>query len=871
MSIIRKACMTLVCSITILFSITLTAQEVRVSSPDGRIVFTLDNGDAVRYKVDFNGRSVIGLSDMGFTFNRERAMGDSLEMAPYTVRDKQETWIPVVRNKHSHVSMKWRETVVQLRETTRSRRRMDIEIRAFDEGVAFRYHLYGNDRLRTREITSEETRFAVPEGSQAYVCEYPTRYRSSQEAEFFKKPLEEILPETLAGLPLLIEVDEDCFMAITEAFIDDYPGFYVSGGDALKTMLAPLPGEPEDGIKARFEDEIYTPWRVVMIADNPGRFIESELIRTLNPPCTMAETSWIKPGMCAWDHWWSGEIKMEMDTIKEYIDLAAAEGWPYMLIDWTWYGPYNTPRADITKPAPQLDMPQILAYAKSKDVKIWLWLYSSDVNRNDAYKEAFALYEQWGVVGVKIDFMDRHDQDMTNWYRRVVSEAAKRHLMVDFHGAYKNDGMERTYPNFLTREGVMGNEYNKWDNGITPEHNVKLAFTRMLAGPMDYTPGGFLNVRPEDYKAQTPTLIPNTRCAELSKFVIYESPYTVVCDHPRNILGQPGADFLKIVPTVWDDIRFLQGGPDDYIAMAKRNGREWYIGAMNNSVAREITLDTSFLDDGDYVMEYWADGAEPTDVKHESIALPQTIRINMASGGGYVAVIRPVTSSEEQSVSSSTSTGAIFENAFVPDATVYIPAPPEMASELMEGDLAYYEWGKAMRGTPRGRQAFEDADSSMDHICEIFSEAMGVELSEENSPMIYALLDMTDNTTYLKGNSPKNHFKRVRPYIFFEEPSLVPDDEKWPPLVSYSYPSGHTVEGWTVALLLCEINPAAATELLRVGYEYGQSRVIAGYHWQSDVDAGRTMAAAQFATLQADKDFQKALKKARKEFTKLSR
>lgn len=190
--------------------------------------------------------------------------------------------------------------------------------------------------------------------------------------------------------------------------------------------------------------------------------------------------------------------------------------------------------------------------------------------------------------------MDRDDQEMVNWYHRTIKEAAKHKLMVNFHGVYKPDGIGRTYPNLLTREGVMGGEYSKFSKRVTPEHNVTLAFTRMLAGPMDYTPGGFLNVPMEGFKPKNPTTVPNSRCAELSKFVIYDSPLTVMCEHPKYVLGQPGADFLKIVPTVWDDTRFLDGYPGEYIVMTKRSGKQWFIGAMNNCMKRVVEIETSF-------------------------------------------------------------------------------------------------------------------------------------------------------------------------------------------------------------------------------------------------------------------------------------
>jgi alpha-glucosidase len=350
--------------------------------------------------------------------------------------------------------------------------------------------------------------------------------------------------------------------------------------------------------------------------------------------------------MSAWDHWWSGEVKMEMPVIKQYIDLASEMGWPYMLVDWQWYGKFNNPEADITRWAPQINMPEIIAYAKSKNVKIIVWLYSSDVNRNSAYKEAFPLYEKWGVAGIKIDFMDRDDQQMVNWYHDIIKCAAENHLLVDFHGAYKPDGIIRTWPNMITREGVMGNEYYKFSDKMSPEHNVKLAFTRMLAGQMDYTPGGFLNVTKEQFKQQTPALVWNTRTAELSKFVIYESPLTVVCDHPDNILNQPGADFLKIVPTTWDDIKFVGGYPGEYVAIAKRNGDSWFLGVLNNSIGKTLELKTDFLPAGNFDAIIWADtknsDKEPKELKKSTMTIKSgdTIKVSLAKNGGFVAVIR---------------------------------------------------------------------------------------------------------------------------------------------------------------------------------------------------------------------------------------
>ncbi len=629
---------------------TVSAESVTVTSPDSSISLDINVGTAITYSVAFNGKTLISPSPMGFEFKGEAPMAENLSLIePCNVRLHTDAWDPVVKNKHAHVKLLYNETVLRLRENGNDRRRMDITVRVYNDGAAFRYTLYPSSVPGDRKITKELTEFRIPEGSSAWIGHNAGgSFDGSQESPFVKTPVSEMTPDEVDLLPLLIEVDKENYLALTDAYVDNFPGWFAAASDgAIITRLAPLPGEDEDGVKARFSEVQDTPWRVIMVADNPGRFIESEMIRSLNPPCAIKNPEWIAPGMMAWDHWWSADVKMEMPVIKQYIDFASLQGWPYMLVDWQWYGPFDRPEADITKEAPQLDMQEILTYAKERGVRIWLWLYDTDVNRNDAYKEAFALYEKWGVAGIKIDFMDRNDQEMVNWYRRIVECAAEHHLMVNFHGAYRPDGIDRTWPNQVTREGVMGAEYAKWSDNITPSHNVTLAFTRMLAGAMDYTPGAFINEAQGHHRQGSPASIMNTRCAELSKFVIYESPHTVFCDHPSNVLGQPGADFLSVVPTQWDDIRFIEGYPGEYIILAKRSGDKWYLGVMNNEVARDVTIDLGFTGKETVGIEYWADGKKAdkvaTDLTHKTVSAntAKPLKVHLAAGGGYVAIIRP--------------------------------------------------------------------------------------------------------------------------------------------------------------------------------------------------------------------------------------
>lgn len=624
----------------------LNAQTIVLKSPDNKIECKVENTENLNYSVAFNGRVIINPSRLGFEFKDELPMNGDFKIDSQSVNHFDEIWKPVVKSKHAQIENNYNELQLVLKEKSGPMRRMELFVRAYNDGIAFRFKLSGAGKVGDRQIVRELTTFSIPGDPKSWIVEYGG-YSTSNESEFIEHPLSYLTEKSIAGMPLLMEYGNNCWVAITEANITDYAAFYIGTNgksNQLTTKLVPIPGEAETGAKVRFDDEIYTPWRVLMIGETPGTLIESEIIQNLNDPCAITDPSWIKPGISAWDHWWSGEVKMEMPVIKQYIDLASQMGWPYMLVDWQWYGKFNSPDADITKWAPQINMPEIIEYARSKNVKIIVWLYSSDVNRNSAYKKAFPIFEKWGVAGIKIDFMDRDDQQMVNWYHDIIKCAAENHLLVDFHGAYKPDGIIRTWPNMITREGVMGNEYYKFSDKMSPEHNVKLAFTRMLAGQMDYTPGAFLNVTKEQYKNQTPAIVWNTRAAELSKFVIYESPLTVVCDHPDNILNQPGSEFLKIVPTTWDDIRFSGGYPGDYVAIAKRSGDKWFLGVMNNSVGKSIEVNLSFLPAGKYHATTWSDtqksDKEPKDIKISNLSLnsPGTLKITMSKDGGFVAI-----------------------------------------------------------------------------------------------------------------------------------------------------------------------------------------------------------------------------------------
>jgi alpha-glucosidase len=391
-----------------------------------------------------------------------------------------------------------------------------------------------------------------------------------------------------------------------------------------------------------------------MIADDPGRLVESNMVVNLNPPSAIADTSWIKPGKTAWD-WWSGKAAMNTATMKYFIDFSARNGFPYMLVDAGWSAPGPRPPEAIgfyaagtylTKFKPEVSVPELVEYGRAKNVRIWLWAHWTAINHQlDA---AFDQFEKWGIAGVKIDFMDRADQWMVNWYRNVAMKAAAHHLLVDYHGAFKPDGLRRTWPNVLTREGVMGAEYNKWSARETPTHNVTLAFTRMLAGPMDYTPGGFDNVTREAFRPRDagPSVM-GTRAHQTALFVVFESAFQMVADHPSAYDGQKELAFLKAVPATWDETRVINGRPARYITIARRSGREWYVGAITNWDPRAVDLPLTFLGGGAFNAEIYADGpnaaAEPKDsvLEKRRVDAGTVLKLKLAPGGGCAIRLVP--------------------------------------------------------------------------------------------------------------------------------------------------------------------------------------------------------------------------------------
>jgi len=476
------------------------------------------------------------------------------------------------------------------------------------------------------------------------------------ESEFLKLPASAfsnqggVRSHVLIGLPMLLELPGVAWMAITEADLRDYAAMYLTNPSGtwiehwFESRLAPQVSNTNLCVTGSLPHQ--SAWRVLLVADHPGRLIESTVVTSLNPPSAMQDTSWIHAGKAAWD-WWSGSIAADgkrsftTDNMKYYVAFAAKSGFEYMLVDAGWAADH-----DVTSMNGRVDIPELVRYAAAKNIKIWIWLGYRETTRQ--MDDAFPLYEKWGVVGVKIDFIERDDQQGIDFYYRAARKAAEHHLMLDFHGCTKPSGMERTWPNVLGYEAVCGMEQSKAGARDNPEHRVTLPFTRMLAGSMDYTPGGFRNVTREAFQPRMDLpMVMGTRAQQLAMYVVYQAAFQMVSDCPSAYESQPGFQFIKDAPAAWDETKVLSGEPGEYIAMARRHGNAWFLGIMTNWKSRHLEIPLSFLAKGRYTAEIYADAPDaeknPThlNIEKKIVHRSSRLKLDLAPGGGYAARLAP--------------------------------------------------------------------------------------------------------------------------------------------------------------------------------------------------------------------------------------
>ncbi len=617
-------------------------------SPDGRIEVRVTSAP-LAYSIQFQGRPVVLESALGLSF---RGLPDVSDWQVVRAsRHREDRRLRPVYGKTSSIRDRYQELDLVLAGRSDPARRLEVQVRAFNDAVALRYVVPRQAALDTFVVERELTAFRFAGDPTVWAGTTGRyRYHHAYEQEYSERLLSSLADTAIVVLPLLVRTSAGPYAAIIESDLTDWAGMYLKhNGDSLSANLSPrLDGE---GL-VKSTAPRSSPWRVILLADTAGKMIESNIVEALNPPSRIKDASWIKPGKTAWDRWWSADTRMDDETIRRFITFAGDMGFPYQLIDWGWSaGTPNGPDSDITRPIPQLDLPGLIRFAQERNVREWVWLHSNDVNRylkEGRLDEAFATYERWGLAGVKIDFMERNDQEMVNWYHTVLELAARHHLMVDFHGAYIATGLQVTWPNLVTQEGVLGNEFNKFSQRVTPTHKVTLAYTRLLAGTMDFTPGGFLNRSPAEWKQTRPTEVMGSRAQELALFVVYFSPLTCVTDDPVHYQGQPGLEFLREVPTVWDETRFLAGDPARDIVLARRSGSRWFLGAMTADSASEKNVSLSFLGKGRFRAHIFADPADPN-ASYESLAVTtrdvtaaDSLDLKMRPAGGAAAYFEPL-------------------------------------------------------------------------------------------------------------------------------------------------------------------------------------------------------------------------------------
>jgi alpha-glucosidase len=628
------------------------SSPISLSSPDQRLtirfatVATKESSGKLVYSITFRGKPLLDESALALEMDDQPALGSNVQIIESTSGKGSDDY-SLVAGKVSEVRDQYNSLLLSTVEGGGAKRSLQIEARAYNDGIAFRYMLPRQDAIKELRLKQEDTEFRISTDATTWALELPN-YRSSYESEYVKLPITAfsnqggVSSNFLIGMPLLMHSPGAAWMTLTEADLEGNPGMYVtnpSGNWAGHWFVSKLSPRLDDlNIVAVSALPYHSAWRVLLVGDEPGRLMESSMVSDLNPPNRVPDTSWIHPGKASWN-WWAGDIGPDgkpaytTKNMEYYVDFAAQSGFPYMLLDAGWSS------RDITKLRGNVDVPELVRYAARKHVKVWIWLYSASVM--EQMKDAFPLYERWGVAGVKIDFINRDDQDGIKFYYDVAREAAEHHLMVDFHGASKPWGIERTYPNVLSYEAVLGAENSKVARRDSPVDRSVFPFTRMVAGPLDYTPGGFNNVTEDEFVGRdTSPMIMGTRAQQLALYVVFQTPFQMVSDSPQAYSHQPEFQFIRDVPAQWDSMHVLNGEPGEFVTIARSHGRDWYLGSMTNWTPRVLHVPLDFLGAGSYIAQVYQDGADAgTHPKHVTISRQvvhkgEQLTLRLASGGG---------------------------------------------------------------------------------------------------------------------------------------------------------------------------------------------------------------------------------------------
>ena len=637
------------------------AQATReISSPDGTIRLAAHVQGQLRYSVYFKNQLIVSPSEIDMVLSDGKKLSDGLSKPQFTERNVNETIISPVPEKRIRIPDRYKELKITLRNA------FTVIFRVYDDGVAYRIvtSLPGNITVR-----SETAAFRFPANHTVYFPEVvpPSNmdiYHTGFEEPYTIKPLESIASKSLLFTPVLIASKDSPKIGITESDLEDYPGMFLTGNTekALFGQFAPYPAEETEtkelystryvskraDFLAKTRGTRAFPWRVLIIAPEDKDLPGNDLVYRLASPSRVADVSWIRPGQ-ATDEWiitsniFNVPFKSGINTAtyKYYVDFAKRFGFERIMMDAGW-----SDNNDLFKINPDIDMEEIMAYAKSKGIGVSMWTLALTLDKQ--LEPALKQFSKWGVDFIMTDFINRDDQKAVQFFYKIAEACARHKIMLMFHGAFKPAGFNRTFPHAIAREAVLGSEYNMWSAKATPEHNVLLAFIRLLGGPLDYEPGMLNNATPKGFHPMPENVMSlTTRTQQLAMFVVYESPIQFFAGNPSQGMNEPAfMELLGGIPTVWDTTRILDARLGDYVVTARKKGTDWHIGALNDSTARELSIPLDFLPAGNYQATICEDGVNadkyPADYRiSEAMLTPgNTLKIRMAPGGGYVVRLR---------------------------------------------------------------------------------------------------------------------------------------------------------------------------------------------------------------------------------------
>jgi len=627
------------------------AKTYQVKSPDGKVVITVMAGGTITWAVNHEKTAVITPSEIAMTLANGEVLGKNPAVTKTATVSVNET-IATPIYKKDQVSNHYNQLTLNFKGA------YGLIFRAYDDGAAYRFFTQKKGEIT---IINEDANFNFNGDYKAFlpfVNDYRNKdkFNTSFESHYDNVNLSAIKKDTLAFLPVLVDLEKGKKAVILEADLQDYPGMYLAPGGVqnLHSVFAPYPAEEMlRGINyvvgkradymAKTSGTRSFPWRVIVISTEDRQLADNDMMQRLAEPSKISDYSWIKPGKVAWD-WWNDwnithvnfKAGINVPTYKYYIDFAAANKLEYIIIDEGWSDDH-----DLNKM--KLDVQQVVDYGRQKNVGVILWSTWYAITRD--LDGLFEKFSNMGVKGFKIDFIDRDDQKMVSSLYEIAQKAANHHLLIDYHGMYKPSGMQRTYPNVINCEGVKGLENMKWGTDNQPGYDVTIPFIRMMAGPMDYTPGAMRNATKSAFRpVNSNPMSQGTRCHQLAMYTVFEAPLQMLSDNPTTYMReQENTDFIAAIPTTFDATVALDGKVGEFVALARRKGTTWYAGAMTNWNARSITIGLSFLGAGNYKAILFEDGInanrDATDYVRKVITVTakDKLTLNMASGGGWAA------------------------------------------------------------------------------------------------------------------------------------------------------------------------------------------------------------------------------------------